>query len=377
MVPFLAVAAVYSWLYGRRRPAARTVLALVAPLTLYLVLVIRSRWDPPLDWGNPETLGGLWWVVSGAPYHGRLLEGGWRLFAERAGDASTVGVVSQVGWGAVALAGLGLMILAGKAIREAALLGMLFAGTIAVAAAYSIPDPAAYYLPAVLAVSLAAGVGSGALVRASSRLGGRRRWRIVPVAAAAGILVAMAAGRISTVAPRADARGRDDGYRYARDALAVLPPDALVLSHGDGRTFSLWYATTVLASRPDVVILYDNLLGWDWYRRLLHRAHPHLALPPRGLPRSVLRGAILRRYRDERPVFTTELEPELEPLFRVTPRGPLFRVERGTAGPAVGAAKPGGPSFPRAARTADPGRGATAAASSDRRNTGGRPHRPG
>jgi hypothetical protein len=144
----------------------------------------------------------------------------------------------------------------------------------------------------------------------------------------------------------------DAASGYAREGIAVLPPDALVLSHGDGRTFALWYGASVLEPRPDVVILYDNLLDWPWYRDEVRRRHPEVGLPPVGLSRPVMRGAMIERHLDERPVYVTELEPELAHLFTAAPAGPLYRVSR----------------RPRAE--------VTAAASTGTTNRGERPSRP-
>ncbi len=344
-IPFLLVILAYLILSRRFKPNRAAIALLVAPLSLYLVPLIRARTHPALAWGDPETLRNLWWSVSGTPYRGNLFAEGMGPALARWGDAALKSPVEQLGWGGAVLALAGLALLARRAPREGAALALLYAGTTFTAAAYAIPDPAAYHLPAVLALALAAGVGGGwmlaAGLRAARRGGGLA---LAPAGAIVGALVAVVAAQGVRTAPLADARADRSGYEYARQASAVLPPNALVLSHGDGRTFSLWYAVTVLNPRPDVVILYDNLLDWPWYRKSLGDRHPGLPLPPVGLSRPVLRGAIFERFLDERPVFTTELEPELQDLFTVTPAGPLFRVRRlprAGAGTAIAGASSG------------------------------------
>ena len=298
-----------------------------------------------MDWGDPATLRNLWWSISGTPYRGNLFAEGAGPALARWADAAIKGPVEQLGWGGVVLALAGLAVLVRKAPREAAALMLLYVGTTFTAAAYAIPDSAAYHLPAVLALALAAGVGGGWMLAAglgAARRGGRLA--LVPAGATLGALAAIAAAQGVRTAPLADARADRSGYEYARQSAAILPPNALVLSHGDGRTFSLWYAVTVLDPRPDVVVLYDNLLDWPWYRKSLRDRYPDLPLPPVGLSRPILRGAIFERFLDERPVFTTELEPELQDLFTAAPAGPLFRVRRLSrerAGPAIAGASSG------------------------------------
>ncbi len=329
MVPCLAVIAFYLLLRGRLRPRPVHAAALLAPLSLYLVPVLRARQSPAMNWGDPEGLRGLWWMVSGAPYRGNLLRGGLEPFWARFRDAVVHGPAEQLGWGGALLAGAGFLVLLRKAPREAAALAALFLGATAVASAYAIPDPAAYHLPAILALALAAGVGGAKVVQSGLRASrGAGPWRLAPPAAAWGLVVAVAAAGVVRTAPRADVHADRAALDYAREGMAALEPDAVVVAHGDGRTFALWYGAVVLTPRPDVVVLYDNLMDWTWYRTQLRARHPRLPLPPTGLSRPVLRGALFERFLDERPVYATELEPELCHLFTAVPAGPLFRIRR-------------------------------------------------
>ena len=82
----------------------------------------------------------------------------------------------------------------------------------------------------------------------------------------------------------------------------------------------------MLSPREDVAILYDNLLDWPWYRRYLRRHHPDVAVPPPGLPTALLRAWLIAGNVERRPVYVTELEPELAALFAFEPAGPLLRI---------------------------------------------------
>jgi hypothetical protein len=313
----------------RLAPGLATGIAFLAPLSLYFVLLIRSRLDPPLDWGDPETLSRLWWTMSGAPYRANLFRNGIAPFLQQWGDILLHAPVNQLGWTAVVLAAAGIGVAVRRAQAEAAALILLYSGSTFVAAAYTIPDPAAYILPAILALALAAGVGGAWLVTHAFGVATRRSpWRLAPAAAAAALIAAGLSSRIAMVRKEADASRDHAAYDYAREGIAALPAGALVVSHGDGRTFSLWLGAAVLSPRPDVVILYDNLLEWSWYRGAIRRQHPDVILPPNGLPRSFRRGALIMTHLEERPVYVTELEPELAAIFTAEAAGPLFRVAR-------------------------------------------------
>jgi hypothetical protein len=253
------------------RPRAATVIAFLVPLTLVAVLLVRSGRNPALDWGNPETLRALWWTVSGAPYRGNLFADGVGAIAGRTGSALLGAPVTQLGWGGAVLAGAGLLLAAVRVPRQGLTLLFLWVGSTLFASAYAIPDPAAYHLPAVLVLAVAAGLGGGGMMHlaASARAGVRPAAAAAVLALGAGCLAA----QIHRVRPLADAT-REVGAAVYAEAVATLEPGALVLSHGDGRTFALWYGASALHSRPDVAVLYDTLLDWWWYRDVVARERP-------------------------------------------------------------------------------------------------------
>jgi hypothetical protein len=332
-LPFLGVAIAYVIMKALARrerprlaPAALAAMLAAIPITLYLTLLIRSRFNPPFDWGDPETWSRLWWTMSGAPFRWHLLRAGMQPFWDRLRDALLAGPLTQLGVGGFAFAAAGFILLLRRSACEAVTLVLLFVGTSAVAAAYAIPDPAAYYLPAVLALALAAGVGAAAFVAIAASAARRGVLAPVPRAAAAALVGAALASLAVTSQREARAGSGDPAFDYAREGVASLAPGALVVSRGDGRTFSLWYGAHVLSPREDVAILYDNLLDWPWYRRYLRRHYPDVAVPPRGLRTSLLRAWLIEGNRTRRPVYVTELEPELAAMFEFEPVGPLYRI---------------------------------------------------
>jgi hypothetical protein len=350
ILPAIAVLGVWLVIDGRlsratlaepRRVAIGLALFLV-PASLYLVHRVRSAQHPVMDWGDPETWPRLWWSMSGAAYRGHLMGGGLGATLQRLGDALLQGPVEQLGILGTGLALVGLGFVLVRAPRTGALLCLLLVATSGVAAAYGIPDPAAYYLPAVAALALAAGLGAAWLVRGArtvaSRISGPAR--IVPGAAAWGLLAATLALQVNEVRPEADARAELGGLEYAALGTATLAPHALVITHGDGRTFSLWYGTLVLDRRPDVLVLYDHLLEWPWYQELVRLRDPSIRLPSPARGREMMRAVLIVDQLAKRPVYLTELEPEIAHLFTVERAGPLLRVTRGPDLTAVEEASP-------------------------------------
>ena len=201
------------------------------------------------------------------------------------------------------------------------------------------PGSSAYYLGgAVWSLCVPAGLGAALVLRSVPRA--RGAWRLAAPAAVLALLVAGWVYRTAGVAPYADASSDRTGFEYAEQVIG-LPPDALVVSHGDGRSFSLWYGAGVLAARPDVVVIYDNLLDWRWYRTQLAVHHPELDLPSPGVDRELRHRFLAEMHVDHRPVFVTAVEPALRGGFTWEPHQALFRVRRAPADGVIAGASSG------------------------------------
>jgi len=51
------------------------------------------------------------------------------------------------------------------------------------------------------------------------------------------------------------------------------------VTSGDQAVFALWYFHFALHERPDVAVIADGLLRFDWYRENLRRVYPSLSVP--------------------------------------------------------------------------------------------------
>jgi hypothetical protein len=320
-LPALLVAVAYVIL--RRLPVrpAHGIL-LLAPLSLYAVLLLRSKLDPAFDWGDPQVPARLWWMMSGAEYHQNLLREGWPAALGAWSHALRTTPVIQLGWIGTGLAAIGVVAMVRTARPELALLALLYVGSCFVGCAYDIPDPAAYFLPGILALAVLAGVGFGRAWRWCGRMPRVQMRRAVQASAcgalAASLFVLGKEGAATALQSR-DASAFD----YALEG-AVLEKGAIVLSRGDGRTFSLWYGNAVLRSRPDVVVVYESLLDWPWYHAHLASSHPDLLIPPRA-PEAMRRYLFIAANLEHHPVYVTEVPPDLS-RFDLAPAGSLFRV---------------------------------------------------
>jgi hypothetical protein len=286
--------------------------ATVAGLGVYAYLPWAAASNPPVNWGNPDSLSRFWWTVSGQLYHplAFALEPGWlplRL-AAWAGEA-----LRQFGpWGAAfAVAGLWRL-----ETRDRALWWL----TVVIALVYSVfsigyntADSYVYLLPvwAVMDLWLAQGLAAGfeflegALQR--TRTIDRRRQSYglaVRALPALAIVVTLLLPALSIVrfGPSMDLSHDQTAQAFAAQVAAEAQPGGVILTAGDETTFALWYMIYGLRIRPDLAPLNVNLYGFDWYRATLASHHPTLSGVESDPPLEEFLPGVAARH----PLYSTE-----------------------------------------------------------------------
>lgn len=229
-------------------------LGLALGLTPLLTLPWLAGGDSPIVWGDPTTLQGWFWLVSGRLYQNNLF-----------GIAPTDLMARLQAWGALLLRqfawiGLPLLIFAfyqakGPVLR--AQLGLLGTAvlTLIYALGYAASDAVVFTLPALLLLSL--------LLTPGLRWLGRWAW-LLPLASLLLNYSAIDLSGDRTVRP------------LAENLLQNAPPNAILLTPGDQTIFTLWYFQHVEEQRPDLILADANLLAFDWYRVRLRQLYPDL-----------------------------------------------------------------------------------------------------
>lgn len=297
----VTVLAVDPGLLRRGRLLAGALGAAAVGLLPYAYLPLRSRADPPLDWGDPETLGAFIDVVRRADF--------WqRAWIERPGDLVVVALdwlrsfPVEVGWGGVGLAAIGLGVLARRG-RLWALPVLVMAGNVLALALHGSRSDIfiwhRYYLPSYWMAALLAGVGTGALVTWLPR-----RLRATPLVLVAALLAGGWARFDRSEYRIADA--------FSRAVLDSLPPGATLVATDDNVLFVLLYLRWVEGLRPDVHLVLQGVGDAD--------------LPP------------LRFDPDRDHVYFTHHPNWRLPALRIEPVGLVYqavRAERPTPAPAI------------------------------------------
>jgi len=256
----------------RWRASAALAAALAAGLLVYLYLPLAAAGDPPVNWGNPRTLAGLWWLVSGQLYQGFAFAVAWSDVPGRLAGWSAELWRSFLPWGmAAALLGLATLFQRNRPLAAAfcasLLLGLVWA------IGYNTSDSQLSLLSGWVILALALGAG---VTAALDWLAG---WNRRAALAAALLAIALAAAPLILYWQGQNLRGDQAAEQFYSQVLHHAPANAVLLTAGDRATFALWYGRYGLGLRPDVTPVSRDLWALPSYRATIGSQHPDLAGP--------------------------------------------------------------------------------------------------
>ncbi|HET9424566.1 MAG TPA: DUF2723 domain-containing protein [Gemmatimonadaceae bacterium] len=267
-----------------------------------LFMLVRARFDPGINQGNPRTIAAFVDVIARRQYDLAPLWprrappwiqlGNWFEYADwQAALSLGPDVVPTVARTAVSLLFAGLAIAGAAHHRRVdrrswrALLTLFVAGTVGVTFYLNLragpsfgwgvlPESALrearerdyFFVLGFWAAGLWAGLGAVRLAL---------RYRL-PVAAGAAIASLPIALNWSAV----DRRAEPDAslaIMVARGLVEPLPERTVLFVAGDNDTYPVWYLREVLGRRADVALVTVPLVGAQWYVEELVRRHPDLA----------------------------------------------------------------------------------------------------
>jgi hypothetical protein len=317
MVPGLAVLV---WPHVRRERLLAFFLGLLLGLGTFLYLPLAASGDPPINWGNPRTWEGFWWVVSGRPYHGYSFALPLAQLPSRLG--AWVQLWSRqytwVGLG-LALVGLWSWIEGGRG-RLALATGLIFASYSIYAVSYDTTDSYVYLITAYLAAALWMVEGARATLTEYSARGGE----IHRVSVALGLAVLAAVPTWSVLRHYRALDLSDDqvAARWVDKVLGQLPQGALVITGEDRHTFTLDYAVWVERRRQDLLVVDGELLQYPWYVDQMIRRHGSAGAFAHGdSPKD-----LVARNLERRAVFLANSRRGVEQAYETRPRGVLWEV---------------------------------------------------
>lgn len=244
--------------FFRSRQLAVCAALAVAALLVYVYLPLAASHHPPLNWGDPSTLGRVIDHITGKQYRGYIAAAG--------GQAPFDYLGRELGppWLPLTLllAAGGLVVLFRRDRPLFWFLVLIAAADLAWFAFYPIAnDRDAYLLPTFAAIILAASAAVASLDRRLA-LGAL----VLPILAAA--IAWPQRDRSRFLVPRL----------YAENAFRSMQPNALLLT-GDWQLYApMMYFQEAERMRPDVIAIEVGMLNRSWYIDQLARRHPDFML---------------------------------------------------------------------------------------------------
>ncbi len=331
---------------NRRLPYIPALLILTAGLSLYAYLPIRAAVDPPINWGNPDSISRFYNHVRGTEYLDRgLLKPalGQSFSAETLAlfmRLQTTQLLSDLttqfapfpeeiaalpGAQKVFVKSSGLVILLGLGLAGIAVWGALkiwdagYRLTVCAAAAVAVQNLLILYVYNIVDIRdyflyplWAAWIGVFALIAWAARRLSPDRQLFVSYA-----LLLLPVGVLSGNWHRSD-RSDDISAEVLSsvilpETLDVMPLNSILITDDDSETFTTWYRQMVRGDRPDVLNFAGNFVYMPWYKTFFSQEQIRdykIQLAPTVAQNAAeyagqLRDGIIDENIDRHPIFTS------------------------------------------------------------------------
>ncbi|MDO9545341.1 MAG: DUF2723 domain-containing protein [Pelolinea sp.] len=252
-------------------PNSKLLLRLIGLLvgsSIYLILPLRAMNNPAINWNNPVTINSLFQLISGQIYQSYF---------------STSYIIDRVrGWAGLLIeqfsipgvfVGIFAIFVDQSNKKNLLLILWIFISYGAFALVYGSHDSYVYLIQTIIAFSLWIGLGFHKLLIFIAN-----RWRYSGIILFPVIIVLFAL-HITFVIPKVDASSDNRATEFGKYILEISPANAMIFTEDDKSTFALWYFHFAEDQRPDIKVISEGLLEYDWYRQSLRTTYPNLIVP--------------------------------------------------------------------------------------------------
>jgi hypothetical protein len=301
----------------------RVVAAFLLGLSIYAYLPVRAGSQPLLNWGNPKTLRGFWWVISGGIYRQYLLALPRAFWAERL--LAWAGLLrQQFGVVGTALGLLGAWQHSRRLPRQFVTLLLTFGSYSIYAIGYNTTDSYVYLLP-VYAIS-ALWIAQGAQCALHTAFHLPSRWAPSATALLCVVLLSLPLVSLAMNRPHVDLRNDYSAHDYGSQVLSQVPDGSIIISATDPHTFTLWYFARVVTKRDQVAVIDRDLLGYDWYVAGLRQSYPWLVFPPISADGSLSLERLIEANMERCAIFLADPDPGLMDRYRFQEQDLLYHL---------------------------------------------------
>ena len=238
---------------------------------IYLYLPLRAAQYPPINWGNPQTWQGFWWVISGNPYQNLVAATSISQIFTRISALAGL-LIQQFGYPGVILGVIGAVQYKHQTRNLPVILVYLFIAFSFFAMLYGTDDSITYLLAPFLVFVIWIGLGIATIIPFT--------WRKIPVGYAllaiySITVIAAIPGTIQTINPRQQTQPAD----YAEYLMEHLPENSILLTSEDRDSFPVCYYHFGLKQRTDLAVIVLPLSQFRWYQETLTHTYPELNFP--------------------------------------------------------------------------------------------------
>jgi len=299
------------------------VAAFLLGVSIYAYLPFRAGSQPLLNWGNPKTVRGLWWMISGGIYRQYLLALPRAYWAERL--LAWAGLLrQQFGVVGTALGLLGAWQHAGRLPRQFVILLLTFGGYTIYAIGYNTTDSYVYLLPVYALCALWIAQGAQYALRAVVKL--QSRWAPSATALLCIVLLSLPLGSLTMNLPHVDLHNDYGAHDYGSQVFSQVPDGSIIISATDPHTFTLWYFARVVTKRDQVALIDRDLLGYDWYVGGLRHSYRWLVFPPISADGSLSLERLIEANMERYAIFLADPDPGLMERYRFQEQDLLYRL---------------------------------------------------
>lgn len=239
-------------------------------LCIYLILPLRALSHSPVNWGDPVTLERFWWLVSGQLYQSYYLNTSLPEIWEHLQSWAAL-LILQFGIPGLVLGLIGLF-MTGASTRLYIFTSWMVITSLAFGLFYGSVDFYIYLIPMFISFAIWIGLGIAYLIRQIPERFSILGWGLGLLLI--GYFTVRSVPQVSHVDASHDLRAES----FGREVLGTAPKEAIIFAKGDQAVFALWYFHFALKERPDLIVIAEDLLHFDWYQENLHTTYPGLVV---------------------------------------------------------------------------------------------------
>jgi tetratricopeptide (TPR) repeat protein len=247
------------------------ILLFALPLSLYLFLPIRSVQNPYLDWGDPENLERLIWMLSASEFQQQFLSLAYALTGGivEAFKVYLEMILKDFTFFGIFLSLVGIIWLWRKNYRLLLFTGILFLSNLLYGFFFGADlELEAYLLSSHLIFAIWIGCGIYVIVKWLNGNWLNRIWRIhsalrLPISA---IFLLLPLWTLIKHYPERDLSGNETAKKYVFEVAQRLEEGEIFLTENSVDLFLFYYLQAVENMRKDIVPVYLPYLRYEWHR---------------------------------------------------------------------------------------------------------------